>query len=122
MADIEIKDKASLEAWLKTRPRRDAEIIAFRAAARVFPLWGREMEEEWPLNLVDADSSMDIRHFRSILASQCVCLASQKNLMMALAGKMISFVMSMQLQVLQKLRKLPVKRLSENFHNAFPIF
>jgi hypothetical protein len=47
MADIEITDEASLEAWLKTRPRRDAEIIAFRAAARVFPLWGRAMEEEW---------------------------------------------------------------------------
>ena len=45
MADIEITDEASLEAWLKTRPRRDAEIISFRAAARVFPLWGRAMEE-----------------------------------------------------------------------------
>jgi hypothetical protein len=47
MADIEITDEASLEAWLKTRPSEDAEIIAFRAAARVFPLWGRAMEEEW---------------------------------------------------------------------------
>jgi hypothetical protein len=49
MADIEITDEASLEAWLKTRPRLDAEIIAFRAAARVFPLWGRAMEEPWAL-------------------------------------------------------------------------
>jgi hypothetical protein len=56
MADIEITDEASLEAWLKTRPRRDAEIIAFRAAARVFPLWGRAMEEEWVLpSGIDAD-------------------------------------------------------------------
>ena len=47
MADIQITDEASLEVWLKTRPRRDAEVIAFRAAARVFPLWGRAMDEEW---------------------------------------------------------------------------
>ena len=49
MADIEITDEASLEAWLKTRPRRDAEIIAFRAAARVFPLLGREFGESGAL-------------------------------------------------------------------------
>ncbi len=47
MAEIEITDEASLEAWLNTRPGRDAEIVAFRAAARVFPLWGRAMEEDW---------------------------------------------------------------------------
>jgi hypothetical protein len=39
MAQVEITDEASLEAWLKGRPRGDAEIIAFRVAARVFPIW-----------------------------------------------------------------------------------
>ncbi len=45
MADIEITDEASLEAWLKTRPRRDAEIIAFRADLRAFPFWIRQEGE-----------------------------------------------------------------------------
>lgn len=65
MAKIEITDEASLEAWLKTRPRKDAEIIAFRAAARVFPLWGRAMEEEWAVN-----GSLSAIHFlRPLLMS-----------------------------------------------------
>lgn len=34
-----ITDKDSLEAWLKTRPRSDAFVIAHRAAMRAFPLW-----------------------------------------------------------------------------------
>lgn len=42
MADIQITDEASLEARLKTRPRRDAEIIAFRADLRAFPFWIRQ--------------------------------------------------------------------------------
>lgn len=58
MADIQITDEASLEAWLKTRPRKDAEVIAFRAAARVFPLWGRAMEEEWAV-----ENGMSATHF-----------------------------------------------------------
>jgi hypothetical protein len=45
MADIEITDEASLEAWLKTRHRRDAEIIAFRADLRAFPFWIRQEGE-----------------------------------------------------------------------------
>jgi hypothetical protein len=50
MAQVEIRDEASLEAWLKGRPRGDAQIIAFRAAARVFPLWGSAMKEKWALH------------------------------------------------------------------------
>ena len=41
-----IRDGASLEAWLNTRPREDAVAIAHRVALRVFPLFGRAMRED----------------------------------------------------------------------------
>ncbi len=43
----EIKGEKTLEAWLNTRPREDAILIAERAASRVFPLWGRHMDSGW---------------------------------------------------------------------------
>ena len=43
----EITDEKTLRAWLETRPRADAVAIAWRAAARVFPLWARAMGMEW---------------------------------------------------------------------------
>lgn len=42
----DIKDEHTLAAWLKTRPREDAVVIAHRAALRVLPLWGA-MSVEW---------------------------------------------------------------------------
>lgn len=42
----QITDHDSLEAWLKTRPRADAEIIAWRAAMRVMPLWIAAMRSD----------------------------------------------------------------------------
>lgn len=79
MAEVKITDEASLETWLKTRPRRDAEIIAFRAAARVFPLWGRAMEEEWAVNY----------KFTTLLILRMMIQHWNENpAMLALAGKL----------------------------------
>ena len=40
-------DRKELEAWLKTRPREDAILIAQRAAMRAFPVWASQMREDW---------------------------------------------------------------------------
>ena len=37
-------DRKELEAWLKTRPREDAILVAQRAALRVFPLYARDRD------------------------------------------------------------------------------
>jgi hypothetical protein len=42
-----IRDQDSLKAWLETRSRDDAVLLATRAALRVMPLWGQEMSREW---------------------------------------------------------------------------
>lgn len=39
MAQVRIADEASLETWLKGRPKKDAEVIALRADLRAFPFW-----------------------------------------------------------------------------------
>ncbi|WP_297768388.1 hypothetical protein, partial [uncultured Roseovarius sp.] len=45
---VDIKDRESLEAWLKDQPRESAVWIAFRAAARVLPVWwDAVLTEEW---------------------------------------------------------------------------
>ncbi len=43
----EINDEETLRAWLETRPREDAVLLARRSAMRVLPLWGAEMATEW---------------------------------------------------------------------------
>jgi hypothetical protein len=43
----EIRDEATLRAWLEGRPQKDAVAIANRAALRVFPLWAAEMGRDW---------------------------------------------------------------------------
>lgn len=43
----EINDEETLRAWLETRPREDAVLLAHRSAMRVLPLWGAEMAAEW---------------------------------------------------------------------------
>jgi hypothetical protein len=43
----EIKDKETLELWLRDRPREDAICIAQRAALRVFPLWAGAINRGW---------------------------------------------------------------------------
>ena len=49
----EIKSADDLEAWLNGLPQeqalRVAPLIAFRAAARLFPFWGSAMEKEWAI-------------------------------------------------------------------------
>ncbi|SNS89822.1 hypothetical protein [Antarctobacter heliothermus] len=43
----DIKNRKTLEAWLKTRPREDAVVIAHRAMLRALPFWGAAMGEDW---------------------------------------------------------------------------
>lgn len=47
MTQVKITDQESFEAWLKTRPAADDDILAARIGLRVFPLWGRSLERPW---------------------------------------------------------------------------
>lgn len=51
----DIRDQESLKAWLETQPRGASVAIAYRAAMRVFPIWGAAINEQWHLDL---DASM----------------------------------------------------------------
>jgi len=49
---VDIKDRESLKAWLEDQPREVSVWIAFRAAARVLPLWwDAVLREEWARDL-----------------------------------------------------------------------
>lgn len=43
----DIKDRDTLERWLKSRPQPDSTLIATRAALRVAPLWFSAMQQDW---------------------------------------------------------------------------
>ncbi|MDN5785556.1 hypothetical protein [Pseudorhodobacter sp.] len=65
----EIKDRETLEAWLKGRPQGDSVLIATRAALQVAPLWFAAMGQDW----ASRRDLTSLSVLRSLLISWVAC-------------------------------------------------